>query len=160
MRSRQTANSETDPAMEAKLPANFYNRNFERMDFKLAKALREGVMSTANSFGFCSTCDSSNVSFEVGKVSGLLFDNFAIEHLTHRCHPSFTPSPTYVTDHYSFRMRRTGLLSTIWASTASTRNLQKSEESFITSPRTRRTSMPPTSASVTKSPASSTRIAN
>lgn len=69
--------------MAAKLPENFYNRNFDRMDPQLAKALREGVMSTADSFGFCSTCDSSNVTFEVGKVSDFRLDNFAIEHFKH-----------------------------------------------------------------------------
>lgn len=74
--------------MDAKLPANFYNRNFERMDPKLGMALREGVMSTADSFGFCSTCDSSNVSFEVGKVSED-FANLAIKRLL----PPFRPAP-------------------------------------------------------------------
>lgn len=55
--------------MRAKLPYHYYNRAFERMDPKLAKALREGVATTAGSFGFCSTCDTPSVSLEVSKVS-------------------------------------------------------------------------------------------
>ncbi|KAJ4424516.1 hypothetical protein N0V82_000840 [Gnomoniopsis sp. IMI 355080] len=39
------------PAMNAELPHDFWNRQFDRMDPELAKVLREGAMSTANSFG-------------------------------------------------------------------------------------------------------------
>lgn len=55
--------------MRAKLPEQFYNRNFERMDPKLVKALRDGEATTAGSFGFCSTCDTASVALEVSKVS-------------------------------------------------------------------------------------------
>lgn len=38
-------------AMHAELPQDFYNHKLDRMDPELAMALREGVMSTAASFG-------------------------------------------------------------------------------------------------------------
>lgn len=48
--------------MEAALPADFYNRKFDRMDADLVKALRDSVSSDVPSWGIDSAADPEEYS--------------------------------------------------------------------------------------------------
>lgn len=68
--------------MLAKLPLDYYNRKLDRMDPELARALREGQMSTAASFGLGSA-DELDHPPDFSNVSAALHET--VDYLPHKC---------------------------------------------------------------------------